>query len=109
VPPRLHYGSNARIPPLLCLADDGWLIGTREAVAKPNHKISKGEHGYDNEDPKMRALFVAHGPAFRHGLQIPQFDNVDLYPLLARLLGVRPAPNDGNAAVLAPVLAPERH
>jgi predicted AlkP superfamily pyrophosphatase or phosphodiesterase len=28
VPARLHYGTNPRIPPLLCLADDGWLIFT---------------------------------------------------------------------------------
>src|SRR5262249_54157959 len=26
LPPRLHYGTNPRIPPLLCLADDGWLV-----------------------------------------------------------------------------------
>ena len=107
VPARLHYGANARIPPLLCLADDGWLIGTREALSNSKHHISLGEHGYDNDDPAMRALFVAHGPAFRHGLNIPQFDNVDLYPVLARLLGIRPAPNDGNASTLLPVLAPD--
>jgi predicted AlkP superfamily pyrophosphatase or phosphodiesterase len=109
VPARLHYGTNPRIPPLLCLADDGWLIGTREAMSRPNHHISLGEHGYDNDDPNMRALFIAHGPAFRHGLTIPQFNNVDLYPLLARLLRIHPAPNDGNPATLAPVLAPEWH
>jgi len=106
VPARLHYGSNPRIPPLLCLADDGWQLTTREYLARPNHHISLGEHGYDNDDPNMRALFVAHGPAFRHHLTIPQFDNVDLYPLLARVLGIRPAPNDGDARVLLPVLAP---
>lgn len=106
VPPRLHYGTNARIPPLLCLAEDGWLIGTHEWMSRPDHHVSLGEHGYDNDDPAMRALFVAHGPAFRHGLTIPQFDNVDLYPILARLLGIQPAPNDGNPRTLVPALAP---
>ena len=109
VPARLHYGSNPRIPALLCLANDGWQVTTREYLARPNHHISLGEHGYDNDDPNMRALFVAHGPAFRHHLEIPQFDNVDLYPLLARLLGLRPAPNDGDARVLLPVLAQGSH
>jgi predicted AlkP superfamily pyrophosphatase or phosphodiesterase len=107
VPARMHYGTNPRIPPLLCLADDGWQVTTREYLARPNHHVSAGEHGYDNDDPNMRALFVAHGPAFRHHLDIPQFDNVDLYPMLARLLGIKPVPNDGDARVLTPVLAPE--
>jgi len=35
---------------------------------------------------------------------IPPFENVDVYPLLARLLGIEPAPNDGNPETLLPVL-----
>jgi predicted AlkP superfamily pyrophosphatase or phosphodiesterase len=105
VPARLHYGTNPRIPPLLCLADDGWLIDSQEYLDRPNRHISKGEHGYDNDDPNMHALFVAHGPAFRRGVTVPEFDNVDLYPLLARLLGIRPQPNDGNAATGRKMLA----
>jgi len=107
VPARLHYGTNARIPPLLCLADDGWLIFTREFMNRPNRHISIGEHGYDNDDPKMRALFVAHGPAFKRGLVVPEFDNVDIYPLLAHVLRIKPQPNDGNyAEVKSMLIAP---
>jgi len=95
VPARLRYGTNPRVPALLCLADDGWIITTHEDAAKRKH-FSLGEHGYDNDDPKMRALFVAHGPAFKAGLRVPEFDNVDVYPLLAYLLAIRPAPNDGH-------------
>jgi predicted AlkP superfamily pyrophosphatase or phosphodiesterase len=106
MPAHLHYGSNARIPPLLCLADDGWTISTREYLDRPGHEVQKGEHGYDNDDPRMRALFVAHGPAFRHGIVVPEFDNVDIYPLLTKILGIRPAPNDGDFSVVAPMLTP---
>ncbi len=105
VPARLHYGTNPRIPPLLCLADDGWLVDTQEYLNRPNRHISKGEHGYDNDDPKMRALFVAHGPAFKRGLTVPEFDNVDIYPLLAKILGIKPAHNDGDFNVVKPMLA----
>jgi predicted AlkP superfamily pyrophosphatase or phosphodiesterase len=105
VPARLHYGTNPRIPPLLCLADDGWLVDTQEYLNRPNRHISKGEHGYDNDDPQMRALFVAHGPAFKRGLTVPEFDNVDIYPLLARILGIKPARNDGDFNVVKPMLA----
>jgi len=54
----------------------------------------------------MRALFVAHGPAFRHALVVPEFDSVDIYPLLTKILGITPAPNDGDYRVVAPMLAP---
>ena len=53
----------------------------------------------------MRAVFVAEGPDFRRGLQLPPFDNVDVYPLLMRLLGVPPRPNDGDIAPLLPALS----
>ncbi len=109
VPVRLHYGTNARIPPLLCLADDGWIIDTQEYLDRPNHHTSHGEHGYDNADPKMGALFVAHGPAFKSGLVVPEFDNVDVYPLLTRILGIKPEPNDGNFADVAGMLSQQKH
>jgi len=105
VPARLHYGSNPRIPPLLCLANDGCVINTQKFMDDPNHHISLGEHGYDNDDPAMGALFVAHGPAFKRSLVVPKFDNVDVYPLLAAILGIKPAPNDGDFSVVKPMLA----
>jgi hypothetical protein len=51
------------------------------------------------------ATFIANGPAFRKGVRLPTFDNVDVYPLLAKLVGVTPQRNDGNLADLAPALA----
>ena len=57
----------------------------------------------------MRALFVAHGPAFRHGLVVAEFDNVDIYPLLTKILGIKPAPNDGDFSVVAPMLVGPSH
>jgi len=103
VPARLHYGKSARVPALLCLADDGWIITSHAQAATRTH-FSLGEHGYDNDDPAMRALFVAHGPAFKQGLVVPEFDNVDVYPLLAHLLRIKPRPNDGDFRVVAPML-----
>jgi len=104
VPKRLHYGSNTRVPAILCLANEGWLIGTQDVIDDPKHKFSLGEHGYDNDLPSMRALFVAEGPAFKHGLVVPEFDNVDLYGLLMCVLGIKPQPNDGNARTTTPML-----
>ncbi len=105
-PARLHYGTNPRIPALLCLAVDGGII-TSHGYENGGGHFSAGEHGYDNDDPKMRALFIAHGPDFKRGLVVPEFDNVDVYPLLAHLLGIHARPNDGDYAAVERMLRKE--
>jgi predicted AlkP superfamily pyrophosphatase or phosphodiesterase len=96
VPARLAYGHNARVPQLLCLANVHWRITTTEYAAKRKGRVSLGEHGFDNAEPLMQAIFVAHGPAFRVGAQVPAFPNVDVYPLMSHLLGIPAAANDGS-------------
>lgn len=106
VPARLLYGSNPRVPQLLCLADTGWRITTREYMASHAGKVSLGEHGYDNADPLMQALFVAHGPDFLQGAKVPAFPNVDVYPLMTHLLQIPAAPNDGSYGTVKDMLKP---
>jgi predicted AlkP superfamily pyrophosphatase or phosphodiesterase len=100
IPARLHFCCNARITSVVAVTDDGWSITWRHA--KPSKQ--QGAHGYDNADPNMRALFIAHGPAFKGGTTLPPFENVNVYSLIAALLGVTPAPNDGSLAPFASVL-----
>lgn len=104
IPAHWHYGRHPRVPPLLCQADEGWLVMTRRGFERWQGQMNRGAHGYAPEAPSMRALFLAHGPAFRQGAELPPFDNIHVYPLLAHLLGVEPAENDGDLAVLAPAL-----
>jgi predicted AlkP superfamily pyrophosphatase or phosphodiesterase len=99
LPERWHYGTHPRVPPIVCQADTGWRIATKDR-ARP----SAGSHGYAPEDPSMRAVFVADGPSFRDGAVLPPFDNVDVYPLLMRLLGVPAQANDGDVGTLQPAL-----
>ncbi|MFC4527388.1 alkaline phosphatase family protein [Dyella halodurans] len=107
VPARLAYGSNPRVPQLLCLADVGWRITTTDFIAKKHGKLSLGEHGYDNASPLMQAVFVAHGPAFREGIKVASFPNVDVYPLMTHLLGLPAAANDGDYQAVKDMLRPE--
>ncbi|MBA2684469.1 MAG: alkaline phosphatase family protein [Gemmatimonadaceae bacterium] len=100
IPARLHYGTNPRITPIVAVTDPGWMIAWRHG----RQLDVLGEHGYDNANLDMRALFVAHGPDFKAGTTIDAFPNVDVYSLLARLLGVTPAPNDGTIAPFAGAL-----
>ena len=99
IPARLHYGSNPRVPQIFCLADVGWTVVTREAAAY--YPLLHGNHGYDPAEPTMAAFFLAHGPAFKSGVTLAAFDNVDVYPMLARLLGVKPQPGDGDLSGVA--------
>ena len=104
-PANWHFGRNPRIPPIVCQADDGWRVWLHRW---PMPAALKGEHGFAPEDVGMRAVFTAVGPSFRAGVRLPAFDNVDVYPLLARLLHVTPAENDGDIAPLLPALQDAR-
>lgn len=104
IPKRLNYGTHARVPAVNCLLDDGWQITTRASYAKRTEPMSLGQHGYDDMDPNMRALFVAHGPSFRKNVAVPPFPNVDVYSLLMKLLGVPAQPGDGSLKPLKPAL-----
>ncbi len=102
LPAQWRYGTHPRIPAILCQSDTGWRVQARANPIWPNPV--KGEHGFAPEAPEMRAVFVAAGPSFKRGVVLPAFDNVDVYPLLARLLGIQPAPNDGTLASTQPAL-----
>ena len=94
VPPRFHYDDNPRITPLILMAELGWEMTThaRFAMRKPN----PGAHGFDNQALQMGASFIAAGPAFRSGFTAPPFQNIHVYDLLCRILGIKPSPNDGS-------------
>jgi predicted AlkP superfamily pyrophosphatase or phosphodiesterase len=103
IPANLHFGTNARVPGVICAAEDGWRIVTREAVA--NWTAEKpGDHGYPAEARSMDALFLARGPAFRKGVTLQPFDNVDIYPMLAKIAGLQAEKNDGDLATFKPAL-----
>lgn len=104
LPARFAYGHHRRVPKILCLADVGWEILPQATAAR--RPMSGGAHGYDPADPSMAAIFVAAGRSFRGGVSAPVLDNVDVYPLLARLLDVRPEPNQGRLTPLLPAFEP---
>ncbi|MCL7713283.1 ectonucleotide pyrophosphatase/phosphodiesterase [Stenotrophomonas mori] len=105
IPARFDYGHHRRVPAYICIGEPGWQITTRDAMQRKGHRLL-GEHGYDNLLPEMRAPFIAHGPAFRRGVVIPPIDNVDVYPLLARVLGIDAGDHDGDPAQTEAALRP---
>jgi predicted AlkP superfamily pyrophosphatase or phosphodiesterase len=109
MPARFHYSNSPRIAPLLVLPAEGWTLTTRErfeeAKAKGRSNGLRGGHGYDNALTSMRAIFIAHGPAFKKGVVLEPFENVQVYNVMAKILGLKPAPNDGNDSVVKAALA----
>ena len=61
-------------------------------------KTSVGKHGYDPRAvPEMKATFFAWGPAFKNDLIIDEFHNINVYPLVAEILGLKISePIDGQ-------------
>ncbi|MBV8391375.1 MAG: alkaline phosphatase family protein [Mucilaginibacter sp.] len=54
-----------------------------------NSKFDPGWHGFDPDVVKdMHATFYAWGPAFKINTQIGSFPNVDIFPLVAEILGL---------------------
>ena len=103
IPAELGYGTNPRVPSIFCLAETGWVVF--QDVPEWMTGIGGG-HGYDHRDPDMMAFFLSSGPAIRADGQLPVFDNVDIYSLVARLTGIDPQPGDGSLAPFQSSLRP---
>lgn len=102
-PKRWHYRTKDdyynRLGDIMLVADPG------KAFSFSGRKPLAGNHGFDNAIPEMQATFYAWGPAFRSGYKIPSFENVNVYPLVANLLGLKPVCNiDGDLKILKDIL-----
>jgi predicted AlkP superfamily pyrophosphatase or phosphodiesterase len=103
LPERFHLEGGPRVAPIVAIADEGWTIAQRKAKDQPT--IILGNHGFDDTLSTMRAIFIAHGAAFRRGITVPPFRNIHVYPLLAEVLGLTPAPTDGSLDSVRALLA----
>jgi len=91
LPTRLHYGTNPRTLDLVVVADSSYNVVMNEKRAHDG-----GNHGYDNFNTDMHAIFYAYGPAFKENYSQATFNNIDIYPLIANILELKPAKVDGN-------------
>jgi len=88
VPAKLHYG-----------ATDDWRNRIGDILLIPNWPkvfnlhgqkfTTVGWHGYDPTVVKeMHATFYAWGPAFKSGVTVPTFENVNVFPIVTDILGI---------------------
>lgn len=101
-PERWHYGQEDvynRIGDIIVVAEANYAFGD------PVKKMYPGHHGFDNNLTEMNAIFMAWGPAFKPHTRIATFENIHVYPLVARILGLDiTQPIDGKLEILEPVL-----
>lgn len=97
IPDYLHYKDNPLVPEIIIIADLGWSIFNTEDIKKYSKKFPLGNHGYDPSELDMHGIFLAMGPDFKRGYKCGTIDNIDIYPLLAKLLRIFPNNNiDGK-------------
>lgn len=106
IPPELHFREHRLIPPLVAMADLGWMVRLHsEDTLLDAAVFPGGAHGFSNQEKDMWGIFLARGPSFRSGLRPEAFPNVHVYALMCRLLGLEPAKHDGDPAVTEAFLA----
>lgn len=106
VPARLHYNANPREGDPVVVANGPYAIRAREpAAGKPDTPPIPGMHGFDPRRlPEMKSSLYAAGPDIAQGKTVKPFENVNLYPWMAHMLGLTPPAVDGRLAVLARTL-----
>jgi alkaline phosphatase D len=105
VPAELHYNSNPREGDPVIVARGPYAIRAQAPTDREDKAPAAGNHGFDPTMlPEMKAVFYAEGPDIRAGMKLKPFENVNVYPLLARILGLDAPPVDGSPGVLSGVL-----
>ena len=103
LPDHLHASGNPRLGDLLVMP-----TGLGMVQLAPDNRPPAGMHGWDPTLPEMHGIFLAAGPGIAAGVTLPAVEAVDVYPLVAHLLGLTP-PADiaGDLAAFAPALESE--
>jgi predicted AlkP superfamily pyrophosphatase or phosphodiesterase len=106
VPAELNYNQNPRVGDPVVIATGPYAIRAHApAEGRPDRAPAAGMHGFDpRRMPEMKASFFAAGPDIVAGRTVLPFENVNLYPWIAHMLGLTPAKNDGSLNILAGTL-----
>ncbi len=94
VPAGLHFDGNLREGDPVVVATAPYLIRVNAPPSGAGDAMHSagppaGMHGYDAAHmPEMKAIFFAAGPDIRRGEKVAPFEDVNLYPFVARILGL---------------------
>jgi alkaline phosphatase D len=105
-PARWHFNSDPRIGDIVVFAHGPNVLSTRPPGGERKGGGTRGTHGFDTaEFPSMNAIFYATGPNIKPGVVLEPFENVDVFPFVTKILGLKNPPNlDGTEKPLLPAL-----
>ena len=106
IPDVYGLAGHSRVQSVVGILDEGWYMGShrdRERWKAGTRQPIAGAHGYDARLESMRGLFIAAGPRFARGVVVPPFESIHIYSLVCALLGIEPAPNDGDYRTIGTV------
>jgi alkaline phosphatase D len=106
VPPELNYNQNPREGDPVIIATGPYAIRAHAPESRStDYPPTAGMHGFDpHKMPEMKASFFAAGPDILPGKTVSPFENINIYPWIAHMLGLKPAKSDGSLNILAGTL-----
>jgi predicted AlkP superfamily pyrophosphatase or phosphodiesterase len=105
MPAYLHFDANSREGDPVIVPNGPFSLRAHASSSDESAKNHRGGHGFNPRTmPEMKAIFFAAGPDVRPGVQLKPFENVNIYPFIAEILGLEPPAVDGTLDVLRPAL-----
>jgi predicted AlkP superfamily pyrophosphatase or phosphodiesterase len=110
-PASLHFDANSREGDPVVVPNGPFTFRAHPSSSEADDGAKHlGGHGFDPRTmPEMKAIFFAGGPDVRAGVRLKPFENVNIYPFIAEILGLKPPAVDGTLDVLRPALKASRH
>lgn len=96
VPERLGYGEHPAVGDIVLVPPLPLYLVPDTGRTAPGGGWSGHTHGWDPAHPEMHGIFEAAGPGLVRGSRLGRVAAVDVYSLVAHLLGLTPAPVDGS-------------
>lgn len=90
IPDYLHFKYNPMISEIYLMADLGWSLVRSKDLEKSDYNTALGNHGYDNSELDMHGIFMGIGPVFKQGFKTGSIRNIDIYPLVCKILDIIP-------------------
>jgi len=108
-PATLHFDANQREGDPIIVPAGPFTFRVQPSSSESDNKLHGG-HGFNPRTmPEMKAIFFAAGPDVRAGVQLKPFENVNIYPFIAEMLGLKAPEVDGTLDVLRPALKKQHH
>jgi alkaline phosphatase D len=111
MPAYLHFDANPREGDPIIVPNGPFSLRAFPSASETEDTTERrGGHGFNPRTmPEMKAIFFAAGPDVRSGVQLKPFENVNIYPFIAEILGLEAPAVDGTLDVLRPALKTPHH